>query len=220
MLWISWDVQGDAGCIGFAIVTYFIVCAWKTIACWLVGVLVPVAVGPWLVCCEHCGHVDFLETAKKLGDFLIVGVNTDQVGEWTGICCAGLLQCYLICQVVNYYKGGGNFPIMTLHERVLSVLACRVSHPICTISWLHHASKAFTVLQVCRWSCDWCSLRGNSRVDRPFQGDMIEYEVHLLTVKSSLFQINVVAHGKTPIVLNEVGWLSLLLYYYRSISFC
>lgn len=54
----------------------------------------------------HVGHLDFLEQAHKLGDFLIVGLHTDPV--------------------VNRYKGS-NYPIMNLHERVLSVLACKVS---------------------------------------------------------------------------------------------
>lgn len=54
----------------------------------------------------HVGHLDFLEQARKLGDFLIVGLHTDPV--------------------VNRYKGS-NYPIMNLHERVLSVLACKVS---------------------------------------------------------------------------------------------
>lgn len=52
----------------------------------------------------HVGHLDFLEQAKKLGDYLIVGLHTDPV--------------------VNTYKGG-NYPIMNLHERTLSVLACK-----------------------------------------------------------------------------------------------
>uniref|UniRef100_A0A0R3RZZ8 ethanolamine-phosphate cytidylyltransferase n=1 Tax=Elaeophora elaphi TaxID=1147741 RepID=A0A0R3RZZ8_9BILA len=50
----------------------------------------------------HIGHLCFLEEARKLGDYLIVGIHNDQV--------------------VNAYKGG-NHPIMSLHERVLSVLA-------------------------------------------------------------------------------------------------
>lgn len=54
----------------------------------------------------HIGHLDFLEKARALGDFLIVGLHTDPV--------------------VNQYKGG-NYPIMTLNERVLSVLACKVN---------------------------------------------------------------------------------------------
>uniref|UniRef100_A0AAG5DC19 ethanolamine-phosphate cytidylyltransferase n=1 Tax=Anopheles atroparvus TaxID=41427 RepID=A0AAG5DC19_ANOAO len=52
----------------------------------------------------HVGHLDFLEKAKSHGDYLIVGLHTDPV--------------------VNQYKGG-NYPIMNLHERVLSVLACK-----------------------------------------------------------------------------------------------
>nr|CAH0106780.1 unnamed protein product [Daphnia galeata] len=52
----------------------------------------------------HVGHLDFLEKARAQGDYLIVGLHTDPV--------------------VNQYKGA-NYPIMNLHERVLSVLACR-----------------------------------------------------------------------------------------------
>ncbi|XP_077979718.1 ethanolamine-phosphate cytidylyltransferase-like [Glandiceps talaboti] len=52
----------------------------------------------------HVGYVDFLEKVSKLGEYVIVGLHTDQV--------------------VNRYKGR-NYPIMNLHERVLSVLACR-----------------------------------------------------------------------------------------------
>lgn len=52
----------------------------------------------------HVGHLDFLEKAKQHGDYLIVGLHTDPI--------------------VNAYKGS-NYPIMNLHERVLSVLACK-----------------------------------------------------------------------------------------------
>lgn len=52
----------------------------------------------------HVGHLDFLEKAREFGDYLIVGLHTDPV--------------------VNRYKGK-NYPIMNLHERVLSVLACK-----------------------------------------------------------------------------------------------
>lgn len=54
----------------------------------------------------HVGHVDFLEAAKAEGDYLIVGLHTDQT--------------------VNK-RYGSNHPIMNLHERVLSVLACKVT---------------------------------------------------------------------------------------------
>jgi len=54
----------------------------------------------------HVGHVDFLEKVSKLypSTFVIVGLHTDQE--------------------VNRYRGE-NHPIMNLHERTLSVLACR-----------------------------------------------------------------------------------------------
>lgn len=52
----------------------------------------------------HVGLLDFLEKATELGEYLIVGLHTDKD--------------------VNRYKGS-NYPIMNLHERVLSVLGCR-----------------------------------------------------------------------------------------------
>ena len=58
----------------------------------------------------HVGHIDFLEKAKKMGNYLIVGLHTDQE--------------------VNKYKGC-NYPILNLHERVLSGEFCEslaVSH--------------------------------------------------------------------------------------------
>ncbi|CAG0895191.1 unnamed protein product, partial [Cyprideis torosa] len=52
----------------------------------------------------HIGHLDFLEAAAREGDYVIVGLHTDPV--------------------VSSYKGPG-YPVMNLHERVLSVLACK-----------------------------------------------------------------------------------------------
>lgn len=52
----------------------------------------------------HIGLLDYLEQCKKEGDYLIVGLHTDPV--------------------VNRYKGQ-NYPIMNVHERTLSVLACK-----------------------------------------------------------------------------------------------
>ncbi|KAK7507445.1 hypothetical protein BaRGS_00001380 [Batillaria attramentaria] len=52
----------------------------------------------------NVGHVDFLEKAAAEGDFLIVGLHNDSV--------------------VRRYKGD-KYPIITLLERVLSVLACK-----------------------------------------------------------------------------------------------
>ncbi len=52
----------------------------------------------------HVGHIAHLAAAKALGSYLIVGVHDDRV--------------------VNRLQGE-NLPILNLHERVLSVLACR-----------------------------------------------------------------------------------------------
>jgi len=52
----------------------------------------------------HVSHTEILEAAKKLGDFLLVGVHSDRT--------------------VNEHRGK-NYPIMNLHERVLNVLSCK-----------------------------------------------------------------------------------------------
>lgn len=54
--------------------------------------------------CFHIGHLSFLQKAAAHGDYMVVGLHTDAE--------------------VNRYCGS-NYPIMNLHERVLSVLACR-----------------------------------------------------------------------------------------------
>ncbi|EEC66861.1 hypothetical protein OsI_33354 [Oryza sativa Indica Group] len=51
----------------------------------------------------HAGHVEILRSARQLGDFLLVGVHDDQAIR----------------------DRRGYRPIMHLHERTLSVLACR-----------------------------------------------------------------------------------------------
>ncbi|PKA52911.1 ethanolamine-phosphate cytidylyltransferase [Apostasia shenzhenica] len=51
----------------------------------------------------HAGHVEILRCARQLGDFLLVGIHSDQIVS----------------------QRGGSSPIMHLHERSLSVLACR-----------------------------------------------------------------------------------------------
>lgn len=52
----------------------------------------------------HVGHVEFLKKAKEQGDFVIVGLHSDDI--------------------VKKYKGN-KYPIMTLQERVLNVLSCK-----------------------------------------------------------------------------------------------
>ncbi|KAL3160740.1 hypothetical protein ABBQ32_010650 [Trebouxia sp. C0010 RCD-2024] len=52
----------------------------------------------------HVGHIELLKKAKEQGDFLLVGLHTDEdVSE----------------------RRGPHLPIMDLHERCLSVLACK-----------------------------------------------------------------------------------------------
>jgi ethanolamine-phosphate cytidylyltransferase len=57
----------------------------------------------------NAGHIEALKKAKEFGDFLIVGVHTDRA--------------------VNQRRGAG-FPILNLHERVLSVLQCRYADEV------------------------------------------------------------------------------------------
>ncbi|KAL3825574.1 hypothetical protein ACJIZ3_021603 [Penstemon smallii] len=52
----------------------------------------------------HAGHVEILKSARQLGDFLLVGIYADQT--------------------ISELRGS-HFPLMNLHERSLSVLACR-----------------------------------------------------------------------------------------------
>ena len=57
----------------------------------------------------HVGHVEILKLARAQGDFLLVGIHTDE--EVTA-------------------RRGPHLPIMGLHERALSVLACRYADEV------------------------------------------------------------------------------------------
>lgn len=57
----------------------------------------------------HVGHIEILKKARAQGDFLLVGVHTDE--EVGG-------------------RRGPHLPIMGLHERALSVLACRYADEV------------------------------------------------------------------------------------------
>ena len=52
----------------------------------------------------HNGHIDTLKKAREQGDYLYVGVWADDM--------------------VKFYRGN-NYPILSLHERVLMLLACK-----------------------------------------------------------------------------------------------
>eukprot|EP00931_Biecheleriopsis_adriatica_P107447 TRINITY_DN81790_c0_g1_i1.p1 TRINITY_DN81790_c0_g1~~TRINITY_DN81790_c0_g1_i1.p1 ORF type:complete len:489 (-),score=112.33 TRINITY_DN81790_c0_g1_i1:77-1486(-) len=66
------------------------------------GTRVVYAPGEWDL--FHIGHIRFLEQARRLGDVLIVGLYDDET---------------------IHRKKGKNYPLQTLHERALNVLACR-----------------------------------------------------------------------------------------------
>lgn len=57
----------------------------------------------------HIGHMRLLEAARKLGDYLIVGIHEDEV--------------------VNKIKGN-NYPIMNINERTLGVLSSRCADEV------------------------------------------------------------------------------------------
>jgi ethanolamine-phosphate cytidylyltransferase len=57
----------------------------------------------------HVGHIAALQEARKLGTFVLVGIHDDET--------------------VNRRRGGG-FPVLNLHERTLSVLACRYADEV------------------------------------------------------------------------------------------
>jgi ethanolamine-phosphate cytidylyltransferase len=52
----------------------------------------------------HAGHVKIFEQARAFGDFLLVGVHSDQEAQ---------------------HQKGGMYPIMNAEERLLAILACR-----------------------------------------------------------------------------------------------
>lgn len=92
------------------------------------------ALSPLTTILSDIGHVDFLEAVHKLAvkPYIIVGLHFDQVSLiwiilqlWLAIRCQHPTSWVYVLQEVNRYKGK-NYPIMNVHERTLSVLACRV----------------------------------------------------------------------------------------------
>lgn len=58
----------------------------------------------------HAGHIHTLSKARSFGSYLIVGVYSDEVSNYS-----------------ENRQNGSGLPIMSLQERVLSVLGCKVS---------------------------------------------------------------------------------------------
>ncbi|CAM9217293.1 unnamed protein product [Discosporangium mesarthrocarpum] len=76
----------------------------------------------------HAGHVAILTRAREFGDYLIVGVHTDEV--------------------VNAQRGL-NMPIMNLNERVLSVLGCKYVNDVLIGAPLELTREMLASLNVC-----------------------------------------------------------------------
>ncbi|RUS34869.1 hypothetical protein BC938DRAFT_478120 [Jimgerdemannia flammicorona] len=108
----------------------------------------------------HTGHIEFLKRAKALGDYLLVGVHDDQT--------------------VNAIKGV-NYPLMNLHERVLSVLACRVSYSS-TLNAIVTTQPFFGMIPL-------------FYVDEVIIG--APYSV-TKDVLGKVYKVDIVAHGNTP----------------------
>lgn len=164
-------------------------------------------------CCEttlttllsDIGHVDFLEAVHKLAEkpYIIVGLHFDQVSLtllfisslWDSYCLPkssdgilSTLNCFVhIFQEVNRYKGK-NYPIMNVHERTLSVLACRVCSSSDSFSintkhcmYIFYIYKWFLwvffffFFTVCVRSGDRCTLCCHKRFAGSFQGIYEQY---------------------------------------------
>ncbi|KAF6021009.1 Pect [Bugula neritina] len=92
----------------------------------------------------HVGHVDFLEKVSQEGDFIIVGLHEDLL--------------------VRKYKGH-NYPIMNLHERVLSVLACRYVSEV-VIGAPYSVDKA--LMDHFKIDLVLCPIASEEKVDDPY----------------------------------------------------
>ncbi|KAL5974199.1 Ethanolamine-phosphate cytidylyltransferase [Asimina triloba] len=84
----------------------------------------------------HAGHVEILKQARKLGDFLLVGIHNDQTvrlpepqNRIVEVLCKiwGDENLSILFNAMFHVcsERRGTCPIMHLHERSLSVLACR-----------------------------------------------------------------------------------------------
>lgn len=101
----------------------------------------------------HIGHVRFLEQASKLGDYILVGVLSDAD--------------------VNR-RIGRNYPLQSVHERTLSLLACKyIDDVLIGAPWKITQDMITTmdISVVCRGSTDFWDRCGVDHVD---QGDPFE----------------------------------------------
>jgi ethanolamine-phosphate cytidylyltransferase len=109
----------------------------------------------------HVGHVEILKAARQEGDFLLVGVHTDE-------------------DVTK--RRGSHLPIMELHERALSVLACRYTDEVIIGApsvITDDLLKTFNINVVVRGTMHEISDRKNAsemeRYHTPMEKDMLKY---------------------------------------------
>lgn len=75
----------------------------------------------------HIGHISALKQARLLGDFVIVGMHDDET--------------------VKKIRGE-EYPILTLHERVLPVLACKYVDEVVLGAPLHLTHDLIKTLNI------------------------------------------------------------------------
>eukprot|EP00939_MAST-03C_sp_MAST-3C-sp1_P001777 g1777.t1 len=88
----------------------------------------------------HAGHVDVLEAAKKLGDFLLVGVWDDETVRKRG-------------RLGDKGVGSRYFPAMGLQERVVSVLSCKLTDDVVIGAPWHVTKDLLKTFNVCTVVC-------------------------------------------------------------------
>ncbi|KAF9331535.1 Ethanolamine-phosphate cytidylyltransferase [Linnemannia elongata] len=124
----------------------------------------------------HVGHIEFLKRAKARGDYLVVGVYDDAT--------------------VRTIKGARH-PLMSMHERVLALLACRhVDDVILSAPYYlteHVLDGDFTVHEVVRGS-----HRHHRRQERTTQVSEMEADPYQLAKERGIFvQLDGPAHEVT-----------------------
>lgn len=81
-----------------------------------------------MVFLAHWCHAVLLQLAKEAGDFLLVGLHTDEDVE---------------------ARRGPHTPIMNVHERALSVLACKYVDEVSLSSGTQHCLLQCLVCSAC-----------------------------------------------------------------------
>ena len=99
------------------------------------------------------GHLDFLDEARKQGDFLIVGIHTDPVSSYSltlSILC--MSTCVKVLLLNNFMKENSSFcPRNKKGRRVFTFPAvclciCTLAHPYILASGYHKVLEVLHIL--------------------------------------------------------------------------